>query len=163
MTCMNPTCPPASAAASACLLNPLLFSSTTTPLIFRKRAIRAMRLIKVETRLFEDWIGYITPKYAILSHTWEEEEVAYSHYVRGGFEGMKGYGKIDMTCRIAKEQGIPYAWVDTCCIDKSSSSELSEAINSMYRWYQRAQVCYVYLSDLPHGANWHEELPQCRW
>lgn len=61
---------------------------------------------------------------------------------------MKGYKKIEYTCIQAVANGIPYVWVDTCCIDKKSSAELSEAINSMYRWYYYAAVCYAYLSDL---------------
>ncbi|KAK2767968.1 het domain-containing protein [Colletotrichum kahawae] len=61
---------------------------------------------------------------------------------------MKGFRKIRETCRLAARDGIKYAWVDTCCIDKSNSAELSEAINSMYSWYQRAKVCFAYLSDL---------------
>ena len=76
---------------------------------------------------------------------------------------MKGFTKINMTCRIAKEREIHYVWVDTCCIDKASSAELSEAINSMFRWYRDALECYAYLSDLRPGADWAEELSQCRW
>ena len=41
--------------------------------------------------------------------------------------------------------------VDTCCIDKSSSAELTESINSMYRWYQEAAICYAYLFDVQSG------------
>ena len=68
-----------------------------------------------------------------------------------------------MTCRIAEWCNIDYAWVDICCIDKSSSAELSEAINSMFRWYQRAEVCFVYLADLPRDAGSGENLGTCRW
>ena len=46
------------------------------------------------------------------------------------------------------KDGLSHAWIDTCCIDKSSSAELSEAINSMYTWYEVAQVCYAYLEDV---------------
>jgi hypothetical protein len=100
-----------------------------------------MRLINVHTRQFEEFIGRNIPQYAILSHTWEDEEVTYKHYVDGQWRDMKGYVKIDKTCCLAKINGIDYAWVDTCCIDKRSSAELTEAINSMFHWYQRAQVC----------------------
>jgi hypothetical protein len=50
-------------------------------------------------------------------------------------------------------------WLDSCCIDKTSSAELSEAINSMYRWYQNAQVCYAYLEDVPaeDSSLWSED------
>ncbi|KUI59526.1 Vegetative incompatibility protein HET-E-1 [Cytospora mali] len=68
-----------------------------------------------------------------------------------------------MLCWQAAKDGLKYAWVDTCCIDKSSSAELSEAINSMFRWYQRSARCYVYLSDIRSGPSWRDELARCRW
>ena len=60
----------------------------------------------------------------------------------------KGFVKIKYACEQAIRDGYEYVWVDTCCINKDSSAELSEAINSMYRWYQSAAVCYVFLSDV---------------
>lgn len=58
-----------------------------------------------------------------------------------------GYTKIKAFCEVARQLNLDWAWVDTCCIDKSSSAELSEAINSMFRWYGHAAVCIVHLSD----------------
>mgnify|MGYP001940481588 CR=1 FL=1 len=122
-----------------------------------------MRLINTHTGLFEEFIGRQIPKYAILSHTWEEEEVSYQDYISGACQHRKGYSKIRKTLDLANESDIQYAWVDTCCIDKSSSAELTEAINSMYRWYQRSAICYVYLSDLGVNADMAVDLPRCRW
>lgn len=103
-----------------------------------------MRLINTETWVLEEFIGRNIPKYAILSHTWEEEgEVTYQDVMTNpDYASMKGHKKIEMTCQLAAASGLRYAWVDTCCIDKSSSAELSEAINSMYQWYEigRAHV-----------------------
>ncbi|KAI5981745.1 heterokaryon incompatibility protein-domain-containing protein, partial [Pisolithus albus] len=82
--------------------------------------------------------------YAILSHRWWEVEVAEEDEVRQ----RAGYQKIIKSCEQAKKDGYEWLWVDTCCIDKRSSAELSEAINSMYRWYQNARVCYAYLNDV---------------
>ncbi|KAM7216453.1 Heterokaryon incompatibility protein (HET) domain containing protein [Rhypophila decipiens] len=76
--------------------------------------------------------------YAILSHRWETDERR---------EKQAGFQKIEHACKQALEDGIGFVWVDTCCIDKASSAELSEAINSMFNRYQRAIVCYSYLSD----------------
>ena len=79
---------------------------------------------------------------------------------------MKGYTKIAETCRRAGEVSeLQYAWVDTCCIDKTSSAELSEAINSMFRWYQVSQVCYVRLADIDKQthAKTPGSLDRCRW
>jgi hypothetical protein len=59
-----------------------------------------------------------------------------------------GYKKIEFCGQQAARDAIKYFWVDTCCIDKSNHVELSEAINSVFRWYQTATKCYVYLSDV---------------
>lgn len=122
-----------------------------------------MRLINTQTLALEEFIGQNIPIYAILSHTWEEEEVSYQDYINSVYEHKKGYEKIQATCEEASRTGISYAWVDTCCIDKSSSAELSEAINSMYRWYQRSKICYAYLSDLAEDADLDKGLGNCRW
>ena len=122
-----------------------------------------MRLINTQTGLFEEFVGTNMPKYAILSHTWDEDEVSFAAMAMGSCHHLKGHQKIAATCRIASESGLNYAWIDTCCIDKSSSSELSEAINSMYRWYQRSEICYVFLSDLPADSMTGNSLKRCRW
>lgn len=88
--------------------------------------------------------------YAILSHTWGEDEVSYIDFSNlEEARSKSGYDKIVKTCQLAKSRGLRYVWIDTCCIDKSSSAELTEAINSMFRWYKEAQVCFAYISDLP--------------
>ena len=89
------------------------------------------------------------PPYAILSHTWTEgQEVTYDELVAGTGKGKTGYDKIRFCGERAAADGLAHFWVDTCCINKSTSDELSTAINSMFRWYQRASKCYVYLSDV---------------
>lgn len=97
-------------------------------------------------------------KYAILSHCWgdEDDEVLFKEMVgltkvtenRDEVRQRFGYQKIVKTCEQARRDGFEWAWVDTCCIDKDSSAELSEAINSMYRWYENAAACYAYLHDV---------------
>jgi len=74
-----------------------------------------------------------------------------------------GYKKIIATCQLARSKGIEYAWVDTCCVDKTSSSELNEAINSMYRWYWTAEVCFALLTDFDNDITLEAALPKCRW
>jgi hypothetical protein len=120
-----------------------------------------MRLINTGTGAFEEFIGRDIPKYAILSHTWEEEEVSYQDYLGCACLHKKGYEKIRKTLELAREDDVLYAWVDTCCIDKSSSAELTEAINSMYQWYERSARCFVYLSDLEEDVE--TQLSGCRW
>ena len=74
--------------------------------------------------------------------------------------------KIRDACAIARKNGYRYIWIDSCCIDKSSSSELSEVINSMYQWYSLADICYAYLADVPPGDDHHAEdsrFRESRW
>ncbi|KUJ17277.1 HET-domain-containing protein [Mollisia scopiformis] len=124
-----------------------------------------MRLLNARTRKLREFMGDDTPPYAILSHTWGRDEVTFQDLnLAGSGQDKLGYEKIRKCCEQAIQDGLYWAWVDTCCIDKTSSAELSEAINSMFRWYQKAQVCYVYLSDVS-GCNppQEEELAQSRW
>jgi hypothetical protein len=108
-----------------------------------------MRLIDTKTLTLKEFFGNQIPPYAILSHTWHEEEVSFQDWADQSSASQKGYKKIFDACQLAQKHGYDYIWVDTNCIDKSSSAELTEAINSMFTWYQFAQVCYVYLSDVP--------------
>lgn len=179
-----------------------------------------MRLINLKTLALEEFFGDSIPRYAILSHTWEAEEISFQDYnwiinhdqeLKDGIidefppkqrarlqekcESLKkrtGYSKIqrfvslargyhegvvDLESRYAREirRSIPpvgYVWVDTCCINKESSAELSEAINSMYQWYERAALCVAYLADVSspplHRLTTEEvklqsDLPHSRW
>ena len=117
-----------------------------------------MRLINCKTLELEEYFGADIPDYAILSHTWGREEVSFSDLplYQPSTAKKAGYLKIKHTCEQALHDGLQYAWVDTCCIDKSNNAELSEAIISMFRWYKNAERCYVYLSDVssrPSGED----------
>ncbi|PMD22940.1 hypothetical protein NA56DRAFT_687942 [Hyaloscypha hepaticicola] len=109
------------------------------------------------------------PEYAILSHTWEGEEVTFEDLQNGTGTKKAGYKKIRFCAEQAKRDGLQYFWVDTCCIDKSSSAELAEAINSMFRWYRLSTKCYVYLPDVSGTiANtddlaWEPAFRKSRW
>ncbi|KAI0570382.1 vegetative incompatibility protein HET-E-1 [Pyrenophora tritici-repentis] len=90
------------------------------------------------------------PPYAILSHTWgkDAEEVTFADLAQSGGNHKRSYKKIRFCGEQAQQDGLQYFWADTCCIDKSDKVELSLAIQSMFRWYQNATKCYVYLSDV---------------
>jgi hypothetical protein len=134
-----------------------------------------MRLLQLhDTDQFSlvEFIDDDVPQYAILSHTWgpDREEVTFEDMVKGTGMSKAGYAKIRFCAKQAALDNLQYFWVDTCCIDKSNSAELSESINSMFRWYKRAKICYVYLSDLSDDRLRHEnsrvvysELQACRW
>jgi hypothetical protein len=109
-----------------------------------------MWLINTETYKLEEFLSEKDrPKYSILSHRWRDgEEITLQDMLSMGVNQRKnGIAKIIRCCDLARSQRIPYAWVDTCCINKESSAELTEAINSMFRWYAEAEVCYAFLSD----------------
>lgn len=112
-----------------------------------------MWLINTETLLLEEFQKCPTGTYAILSHRWEEEELNFDEFRAGQSHDKKGYRKVLKCCEQARAQELDYAWVDTCCIDKRSSAELSEAINSMFRWYAEARECYVYMSDVSSSSD----------
>ncbi|KAK4626870.1 hypothetical protein CLAFUW4_04848 [Fulvia fulva] len=119
--------------------------------------------------------------YAILSHTWDtnpKNEVSYKdlkrdktvdEFARRKAKDKAGFSKVDHACRQAQKDGYKYIWIDTCCINKDSSAELSEAINSMYRWYANAGICYAYLSDVStekvtaDKAKLEAKLSKAKW
>jgi hypothetical protein len=111
-----------------------------------------MRLLKCrddgEFCLTEDLHDDDIPQYAILSHTWGADEIAFRDLIDGTVKSKASYDKIRFCGEQARRNGLQYFWVDTCCIDKSNSTELQEAINSMFCWYRDAVKCYVYLSDV---------------
>jgi hypothetical protein len=137
-----------------------------------------MRLLRADEDgniVLAEFIGNNVPPYAILSHTWgaDEEEVHFKDVIEGTGERKRGYEKIRFCEKQTANDLIQYFWVDTCCIDRSSSAELSEAINSMFRWYHDAAKCYVYLSDLSANSTagglvsseqlLKQEFRSCKW
>jgi hypothetical protein len=125
-----------------------------------------MHLLDTKTLQSHEFVGTNIPPYAILSHTWGEDEVTFQDMERGNPQSKAGYDKVRRCCEMAAADGFSYAWVDTCCIDKTSSAELSEAINSMYRWYRLADVCYAYLADVPSDGGQDatiQSIQKSRW
>jgi len=116
-----------------------------------------MRLLNTDTRKLEFFTDSDTPLYTILSHRWGDDEVQF-HHVQNSlpYQDKEGYAKLNGACMQAKSQGFQYIWIDTCCIDKTSSAELSEAINSMFRWYQDSTICYVYLVDVENASDFRQ-------
>jgi Heterokaryon incompatibility protein (HET) len=83
------------------------------------------------------------PPYAILSHTWGKDEVTLDDIKNDSSKHKAAYAKIQNSCRLAANDGLQFVWIDTCCINKSSSAELSEAINSMFKWYEHSKMYVV--------------------
>jgi len=96
------------------------------------------------------------PDYVILSHRWTTEEITFADISKAPISELqsktrtkKGFAKIQGACKLACKSGYAWIWIDSCCIDKSSSAELQEAINSMWRFYAESNICYVYMADVP--------------
>jgi len=135
-----------------------------------------MRLLELKAHgefSLTEFVGDSIPPYAILSHTWgaDGEEVTFKDLADRTGKSKAGYAKIQFCGEQAARDGLQYVWVDTCCIDKSSSAELTEAINSMFCWYGEAAKCYVYLSDVSipdkndHSSwfTWESAFRESRW
>ncbi|KAL4073003.1 heterokaryon incompatibility protein-domain-containing protein [Scleroderma yunnanense] len=136
----------------------------------REELIRKGKPVNRRTKVLEFHDDEATV-YAILSHRWTDQEVDYDEMVqfakmeveeRDEIRERPGYRKILASCEQAKRDGHKWLWVDTCCIDKHSSAELSEAINSMYRWYEHSRVCYAYLYDVV-DSSFPDELDKTRY
>lgn len=139
-----------------------------------------MRLLKTDTFELVEFVGEGTPKYAILSHTWEGKEVSFRDiqdqdaltYLNADEPPTPAWAKIKNACRQARKDSFEFIWIDTCCIDKSSSAELQEAINSMFAWYRKSAICYAFLSDIHErprpntvqiAGAFHFDISYSRW
>jgi hypothetical protein len=112
-----------------------------------------MRLLNTETLRLKRFDQEPLPAYATLSHRWGDQEIFFHELQSNTGTEKEGYQKIVSFCTKAKSRGFEWCWVDTCGIDKTSSAELSEAINSMYKWYERSAVCFVFLPDVTHQVE----------
>ncbi|KAF5350749.1 hypothetical protein D9758_010379 [Tetrapyrgos nigripes] len=146
-----------------------------------------MRLLNTNTLRVQEFFTKI-PRYVILSHTWEDEEITFQDIqnlatladtcngqqvifddIQALFhpaQPRKGYKKVVQACVRARNNAFDWIWIDSCCINKESSAELSEAINSMYQYYEDAVVCYVYLFDVSakyHPRNPKSNFKRSRW
>ncbi|CAG9988621.1 unnamed protein product [Clonostachys byssicola] len=134
-----------------------------------------MRLLRIRSTgaiVLEYFDDSSVPPYAILSHTWgpDDEEVNFRDIQKRRGQSKDGYRKLEFCGQQAASDGLRYFWVDTCCIDKSSSEELGTAIRSMYRWYTESNQCYVYLADVEgrdsrgkRHKNWEYAFRNSRW
>jgi hypothetical protein len=127
-----------------------------------------MRLLHVEKSgdlSLAEFYGKNIPAYAILSHRWgpPADEVTFLDLMTGSsWKKKPGYRKIWFCQQEAEKDNLKYFWVDSCCIDRQSSAELSESINSMFRWYKDARRCYVYLQDVEF-STWADSFRNSQW
>jgi hypothetical protein len=131
-----------------------------------------MRLLNTQSlELSRPYVPREVPDYAILSHRWDTEEVTFADIsnasileLHSRLRAKTGFAKIQGACQLAYKDGYEWIWIDSCCIDKSSSAELQEAINSMWGYYARSNICYVYLTDVPDlEAGWGAMFAESEW
>jgi hypothetical protein len=123
-----------------------------------------MRLLNAKTLKLHSFPEGEAPRYAILSHIWRDEDLLFEDLQDIPRVSKKaGFTKIQFCCGQALKEDIEFVWVDTCCIDKTSSAELSEAINPMYRWYQKARICYAYLRDVSMPEDGEVDIRGSLW
>lgn len=116
-----------------------------------------MRLLHTSKLQLSEFIAD-PPDYAILSHTWADEEVLFSDLLQADLSLKSGWPKVTGACCVAKDLGYEWIWIDTC------SAELSEAINSMFRWYANSKICLAYIADVQPGLGQvSHALRQSRW
>ena len=136
--------------------------------------LETMRLLTLDGHgdiAWEDFSQDKLPPYAILSHRWGTEEVTFPDLLNDNGRSKAGRRKIVFCGEQAARDGLRYFWVDTCSIDKRDNNELTEAINSMFRWYRGAAKCYVYLSDVSTSADdpkicqsaWEADFRSSKW
>lgn len=116
-----------------------------------------MRLLNVNTSEFAQFNGQHVPPYAITSHRWSGDEPYFKEMRKNKATNGEGLKKVQGFCKFVRDEnvrrramrgeveGCDWIWLDTVCINKDSDAEVTESINSMFRWYRRAEVCYAYL------------------
>ncbi len=132
--------------------------------------MRLLHFDSPERLITTDFTRKTIPPYAILSHTWGSDEFLFEDLMNGTGKTKAGYEKVLFCGQQAACDHIQYFWIDTCCIDKWNIRELSNAINSMFRWYRNAAKCYVYLSDVStpvtapqNDSTWDISFQKSRW
>ena len=139
-----------------------------------------MRLLNIYDFTFREFNDADLPPYAIASHRWTKDEITFKDMVKGRRQGSEGYRKVAGFCHYIRKhnarkakhnalwESVTWLWMDTACLDKSSSAEISESIVSMYRYYRRAVLCYVYLADVDYvwsaaRGTYEDNFSQSEW
>jgi hypothetical protein len=152
------------------LSDPNLFA---VPAFHRSIIVAAMRLLHFDLSgrlVLTDFRSHSIPPYAILSHRWGKpnSEVLFEDIESNAYHKKDGYRKIEFCATQAAQDQLKYFWIDTCCIDKWNLRELSNSVNSMFRWYKNAAKCYVFLSDVSvpsihQQSDWEASFRQSNW
>ncbi|KAK7443541.1 hypothetical protein VKT23_015714 [Stygiomarasmius scandens] len=129
----------------------IVIKNPASPRLMMPIDVCPRRLLDTRTlQLVEFYEEDIVPPYAILSHRWiEGKEVVYEEFCQHQHRTKlkSGYQKIEAACRQARQDGIQYIWIDTCCIKQENHADVRKNIVSVYAYYQNADVCYAYLAD----------------
>jgi hypothetical protein len=127
-----------------------------------------MRLIHTEKCEVHDFLDALSiPRYAAISYSWEADEVRHGNLRETSLASEKpSLQELKEFCLQAGNLSLEWLWVDTVCVNRSSSAELSEAINSTFKWFRQSEACIVYLSDVDYVDDSQEQekrIRQSRW
>ena len=122
-----------------------------------------MRLLNVDRLEFGEFPRDVPP-YVVASHRWKTgTEATIDDIRKNGHADKDGYRKVEGFARYVREntRHVEWLWIDTCCVNQDSSQEVTEAVNSMFRWYAEAEVCLAYLADVESAGE--GELRRSEW
>ncbi|KAI6095815.1 hypothetical protein F5141DRAFT_1265501 [Pisolithus sp. B1] len=112
------------------------------------RKLDSGRIRQVVARFF----GYV-----MFSHVWQGNEPSFQEVnaVKSVWDlpETPPNEKLRSFCKKTRELGYKWAWSDTCCIDKSTSSTLDQSLTSMYKWYADSAATLVFLADAVHPSK----------
>ncbi|KAH6693391.1 heterokaryon incompatibility protein-domain-containing protein [Leptodontidium sp. MPI-SDFR-AT-0119] len=130
-----------------------------------------MRLLNTRSLELRSFVPRELPDYVILSHRWGPEEVTLKDIIRCPVSAVEnparqlmGFSKVKGACKLAADDGYDWIWIDSCCIDKESSADVDKSINSMWTYYTRSNICYVYMADVPdYETGWGVKFRESEW
>ena len=91
-------------------------------------------------------------RYGMFSHKWEASEPLFKEVIDKDVYQLQQsptHDKLKMFCKIVRNDGLNWAWSDTCCINQEDPTVLQEALISMFKWYEGSALTVVYLRDVP--------------
>ncbi|KIO10640.1 hypothetical protein M404DRAFT_128934, partial [Pisolithus tinctorius Marx 270] len=97
--------------------------------------------------------------YVMFSHVWQGNEPSFQDI--NDVESKSVWNlpdtplneKLRNFCKEVRRLGHNWAWSDTCCIDKSTSSTLNQSLTSMYKWYANSVATLVFLAGVAHPSK----------
>jgi hypothetical protein len=122
-----------------------------------------MRLLSIDTFECEQFTNDV-PKYAVGSHRWSHDEALLDDVRASRNPHGPGFRKLRAFANFMKDNlpTVHHLWIDTCCIDHQDAEEVSQSLNSMFKWFRNAEICLAYLADVEDAAD-REQFRHSVW